>query len=45
LCDRLPRVDGFGCSDCSCPSHLFGPERLSALNETVDDVVEAVCLR
>lgn len=45
LCDRLPRVDGFGCSDCSCPSHLFGPERLSALKEAVDHVVEAVCLR
>ncbi len=42
---RLPRVEGFGCSDCRCPSHLFGPKDLCALKQTVDEVVEAVCSR
>lgn len=22
-CDMIPSVDGFGCSDCSCRTHLF----------------------
>ena len=35
VAERLPAgpVDGFGASDCGCPTHLSGPEALDVLSE------------
>ena len=37
LSRRLPAVDGFGSSDCKCPSHLFYGEDRDGLKNIVFD--------
>jgi len=42
LAERVPAVAGFGCSDCSCEGHLFGPVEGDALTGAVAQAVGAV---
>jgi Uri superfamily endonuclease len=40
LARRLAVVEGFGASDCACPGHLFGPERMDTLTDAVAGAVK-----
>lgn len=44
LSQKLPSVKGFGCSDCSCPSHLFFSQDLEVLREHVLDTFKQLNL-
>ncbi|MFO8081040.1 MAG: GIY-YIG nuclease family protein [Armatimonadota bacterium] len=41
LADRLACVAGFGASDCTCESHLFGPATVSTMTTEVRDAAAA----
>jgi Uri superfamily endonuclease len=42
LSRRLPPVAGFGCSDCTCRSHLFFCQDLKALELSVFDALKSL---
>ena len=41
----LPSVNGFGSSDCSCPSHLFYERELSKLNQAIQAAFHPILSR
>lgn len=42
LSRRLPAINGFGSSDCKCPSHLFYDEDLNDLKTTTLDAFKSL---
>lgn len=42
LAGRLAGVEGFGCSDCGCESHLLGPASEGALSEAIARAIDAI---
>ncbi|MBD3293330.1 MAG: DUF123 domain-containing protein, partial [Armatimonadia bacterium] len=42
LAERLPAVSRFGCSDCTCKGHLFGPADHAALTDAVAEAGDTV---
>jgi len=42
LSQKLPRIAGFGCSDCNCQSHLFFCRDLKALEVSVFDAFKSL---
>jgi len=42
LAERLDAVEGFGCTDCGCASHLFYARRIDELRDAVAGAVEEV---
>jgi Uri superfamily endonuclease len=42
LSEKFSGIEGFGCSDCECKTHLFYSKKLKTLREEISNIMEKI---